>query len=86
MDARVYESCWKCYPSTHSAICAPSLAIPYSPMYSPHLLYAWEHEVSVRDVASVLDLSEEAVKRAYKDFASKHRATAHLRETPHTLG
>jgi hypothetical protein len=28
---------------------------------------------------------EEAVKRAYKDFTSKHRATAHLRETPHTL-
>jgi NAD+ synthase len=50
-----------------------------------HLLYAWEHEVPVNVVAPVLDLSEEAVKRAYKDFTSKHRATAHLRETPYTL-
>jgi hypothetical protein len=50
-----------------------------------HLLCAWEHEVSVSDVASVSDLSEEAVKIPYKDFASKHRATAHLREIPHTL-
>jgi NAD+ synthase len=50
-----------------------------------HLLFAWEYEVPVNDVAPVLDLSEEAVKRAYKDFTSKPRATAHLRETPHTL-
>jgi NAD+ synthase len=50
-----------------------------------HLLYAWEHEMPVSGVAPVLDLSEEAVKRAYKDFTSKHRTTAHLRETPHAL-
>ena len=36
MDARVYESCRKCYPSTHSAICVPSLTIPYFAMYSSH--------------------------------------------------
>jgi NAD+ synthase len=50
-----------------------------------HLLYAWEHEVPTNDVAKVLDLSEDAVGRAYKDFASKYRATAHLREVPYTL-
>jgi len=50
-----------------------------------HLLYAWEHKVPTNDVANVLDISEDAVKRAYKDFASKYRATAHLREVPNTL-
>ena len=50
-----------------------------------YLLYAWEHEVPTNEAAKVLDLSEDAVERAYKDFASKYRATAHLRELPHTL-
>ncbi len=50
------------------------------------LLYAWEHDVPTNDVAHILDISENAVKRAHKDFASKYRATAHLREVPHTLG
>ena len=46
-----------------------------------HLLYAWEHEVEAAEAAGVLSLSEHAVKRAYKDFTTKYRATAHLRET-----
>ena len=50
-----------------------------------YLLYAWEHEVPTNEAAKVLDLSEDAVERAYNDFASKYRATAHLRELPHTL-
>jgi len=50
-----------------------------------YLLYAWEHEVPADEAAGVLDLSEEAVGRAYKDFASKYRATAHLRVGPTTL-
>ena len=49
------------------------------------LLYAWEHDVPQAETASVLGLSEEAVKRAFKDFTSKNRATEHLRETAHTL-
>jgi NAD+ synthase len=50
-----------------------------------YLIYAWEHEVPVNDAANALDISEDAVKRAYKDFSSKYRATAHLREVAHTL-
>jgi len=50
-----------------------------------YLLYAWEHEVPEKEAAKVLDLTEEAVGRAYNDFASKYRATAHLRELAHTL-
>ena len=49
------------------------------------LLYAWENQVPYDDAASVLGLSEEAVKRSFKDFTSKNRATQHLRETAHTL-
>ena len=30
-------------------------------------------------------ISEDAVKRAFKDFTSKYRATNHLREVPHGL-
>ena len=50
-----------------------------------YLLYAWEHKVPTNEAAKVLDLSEDAVERAYNDFASKYRATAHLRELAHTL-
>lgn len=50
-----------------------------------YLLYAWEHKVPTNEAAKVLALSEDAVKRAYNDFASKYRATAHLREAPVTL-
>lgn len=50
-----------------------------------HLLYAWEKEVSPALVAEVLDLTVEAVERAFNDFASKYRATAHLREVAKTL-
>jgi NAD+ synthase len=50
-----------------------------------HLLYAWEHEISTAETAQILGLSEEAVKRSFKDFASKNKATAHLRALPYTL-
>jgi NAD+ synthase len=50
-----------------------------------HLLYAWEHEIPVDEVAEVLDLSEDAVNRSFKDFTSKNRATQHLREMAYTL-
>jgi NAD+ synthase len=49
-----------------------------------HLLYAWEHGIPESEVAPVLGIPEEAVSRAFKDFLSKNRATAHLREIPHS--
>ena len=50
-----------------------------------YLLYAWEHEVPTFEAAKVLDLSDDAVGRAFNDFDSKYRATSHLREVPNTL-
>lgn len=50
-----------------------------------HLLYAWEHQVPVAETAAVLGLGEDAVQRAFQDFTTKHRATAHLRELPRDL-
>ena len=57
--------------------------IPFAKL--DHLLYAWEHDIPMNEAADVLDVPEDAVKRAFKDFASKYRATAHLREVAHTL-
>jgi len=50
-----------------------------------YLLYAWEHKVPIIDTANVLKISEDAVERAFKDFTTKNRATAHLRNLPSTL-
>ncbi len=50
-----------------------------------HLLYAWENKVPENEVANVLGIPVEAVKRSFKDFTAKNRATAHLREMPHAL-
>jgi len=50
-----------------------------------HLLYAWENKVPEDEVANVLGIPVEAVKRSFKDFTAKNRATAHLREMPHAL-
>ena len=49
-----------------------------------YLLYAWENGVSEAETAGLLEIPEEAVARAYKDFTSKNRATAHLRELAHS--
>jgi len=57
--------------------------IPFAKL--DYLLYAWERDISPKETADVLEISEEAVQRAYKDFASKNRATAHLRAMANTL-
>jgi NAD+ synthase len=49
------------------------------------LLYAWEHQVPIGETAKVLEITHEAVVRAFRDFTAKSHATAHLREMPHTL-
>lgn len=50
-----------------------------------HLLYGWEHGIGSLEVASVLGLREDAVKRAYADFTAKSRATVHLRQMPGSI-
>lgn len=46
------------------------------------LWYAWEHGVAPAEAAAALDLAAEQVERAYRDFASKQRATDYLRTPP----
>jgi len=50
-----------------------------------HLLYAWENKIPEEEAAGVLGIPVEAVRRSFKDFTAKNRATAHLREMPHAL-
>ena len=49
------------------------------------LLYAWEHDVPVEQVCETMNLTEEQVKRAKRDFNGKYKATKHLRQLPPTL-
>jgi NAD+ synthase len=49
------------------------------------LLYAWENEVPPAEAGRVMGLSEEQVRRVFRDFASKHAATELVRICPPTL-
>jgi NAD+ synthase len=49
------------------------------------LLYAWENKVDISEVCRVMELAEEQIKRAFRDFTSKHKTTEHLRQFPPTL-
>jgi len=49
------------------------------------LLYAWENKVDVPEVCRVMALREDQVKRVFRDFASKHKTTEHLRQFPPSL-
>jgi NAD+ synthase len=49
------------------------------------LLYAWEYKIPHSDIEPVLDLKKEQIERAFKDFDSKMRATAHAAKLPPTL-
>ena len=46
------------------------------------LLYAWENKVPSAEVCQAMSLTEEQVKRAFRDFASKANATRHLHTMP----
>ncbi len=46
------------------------------------LLCAWERRVAAAEAAAEAGLTPEQVERAYQDFASKVRATGHMRELP----
>ena len=49
------------------------------------LLYAYENNVPMGQISKAIDLKEEQIKRVFKDFKSKERATWHLREMPPSL-
>jgi len=57
--------------------------IPYDKL--DFLLYTWENNVAIAEVCKVMDLTEEQVRRAFRDFKAKHNATQHLRQLPPTL-
>jgi len=46
------------------------------------LLYARENKVPIENVCGALRLSEEQVKRAFRNFQAKYNATQHLRHLP----
>lgn len=49
------------------------------------LLYAWENKIEISEICEALDLEEQQVKRAFRDFTSKYNATKHLRQLPVTM-
>jgi NAD+ synthase len=49
------------------------------------LLFAWENKTDLAQVCRIMELSEDQVRRAFRDFESKHRATEHLRQFPPSL-
>lgn len=49
------------------------------------LLYAWENKIKISEICKALDLEEQQVKRAFRDFTSKYNATKHLRQLPATM-
>ena len=57
--------------------------IPYDTL--DPLLYAWENKIKISEVCKALDLEEQQVERAFRDFTSKYNATKHLRQLPPTL-
>lgn len=68
---------------TYSAICSQEeffFRLPFSLL--DLLMFGWEQSVSSAEVAQVMDLTEEQVLRAYRDFARKQRATEYLRTPP----
>jgi NAD+ synthase len=84
----VIEEIIKRKPSPDTFTCDVSdeefyFRIPYDTL--DLLLYAWKNNVSISEVCEVMDLKEEQVKRALRDFISKYNATKHLRQLPPIL-
>lgn len=46
------------------------------------LLYAWENKVPIGEVCQAMSLTEDQVKRAFRDFTAKASATKHLHAMP----
>ncbi len=49
------------------------------------LLYAWENKIKLADICGVMELTEEQVKRAFRDFTAKSHASRHARKMPPIL-
>jgi NAD+ synthase len=49
------------------------------------LLFAWENKIPLEAICSVMELTEEQVKRAFRDFTAKAHASRHARKMPPTL-
>jgi len=49
------------------------------------LLFAWNEGLATDDVCRALDLTEDQVNRAFRDFRSKQKSTWHLRVMPPSL-
>jgi len=49
------------------------------------LLYAYHNNINLDDVAFALDLEHDQIKRVFRDFKAKEKASWHLREMPLTL-
>ena len=50
------------------------------------LLLAWERKWGAAETAEAVGLTEAQVRRAFRDFNAKHRASEHLRALPPALG
>jgi len=57
--------------------------IPYDKL--DLLLYAWQNKIPTEQVCESMNLTEEQVKRAIRDFNAKYNATKHLRQLPPTV-
>ncbi len=49
------------------------------------LLYAWVNNIEMARVCEVMELDEQQVKRAFRDFTGKFNTTKHLRQMPPEL-
>jgi len=49
------------------------------------LLFAWVNKIGVSEVCKAMNLEEQQVVRAFRDFAAKYNSTMHLRQLPPNL-
>ncbi|MFZ2052737.1 MAG: NAD(+) synthase [Candidatus Aminicenantales bacterium] len=57
--------------------------IPYETL--DMLLYAWENKIAAGEAGAALNLTEDQVDRAFRDFAAKSRISSHLKTMPPRL-
>lgn len=49
------------------------------------LLYGWENKIPIEQISAEVNLSEEQINRAFRDFELKKNSSWHLREQPVSL-